>query len=146
MRKILFLVCFVVFLGGCSSSPVDRNFARSPEINRVFVRDFLVKRDGYRSVLFVRDSGLVGSGSYHHVFIDGAHSFSLLGREAVEVFLPPGKINIMVGASFYGYKDYPSLYGSQSIDLDSSPNMRFVVRTGVEANRGIILKYHAEPL
>lgn len=132
-------------VGGCVTTPISKANAGSPKIDRVADREYLTPKSGARSITFIRDSGLIASLAYAHIFIDGRHIASLGSSEALEVFLPPRKHQVEVG--FGRELDIrPIVIGSPAaLTLDATPDMRFNVRIGFNKLSGPLLSYNADP-
>lgn len=90
MKNTLLALAVLISAGGCATSPVAINNARSVPMERVFRADALPLANSARAV-FVRDAGFSGGGAYQHLYIDGKKAASLNPGEKVEFMLTPGK-------------------------------------------------------
>ncbi|MWP48524.1 MULTISPECIES: hypothetical protein [unclassified Gilliamella] len=98
MKKSLILVIIVSFLSGCSTTPLSLNEIKDVPGERIF--GYQNKVDNYANLVLIRDKGLVGSGCYINVFINGQEVAELETRERVSLYAPSG--NIIIGSSLQG--------------------------------------------
>ncbi|KQN63619.1 hypothetical protein [Erwinia sp. Leaf53] len=97
MKNIVF-VATLLALAGCSSSAVPVDKAKTATADRAF--KFQAPKKGDAQLTVVRDSGIVGSGCYAAIFINGQKSALLNASEKVTFSLPGGEYE--VGAAFDG--------------------------------------------
>jgi len=147
LNKVIPVLAFVAAAAGCSTKPTDMRSAGSPAVSRIFAKDLLLNSDGRRLVRLTRDSGLVASAAYAHVFIDKQHVAALDAGESIDFYLPPKKATFSV--VFSGEKDrgHPLLLATPgsiaSLDLDLTSNVQLDVRLGFNVATGPKIGYSA---
>ena len=81
----------IALLAACSTDAVTRESAQPVSPNRIYRADMLEPRLGSASVLFLRDSGMLGAGCTHDISVNGQKAFSIGAAEFAELRLAPGK-------------------------------------------------------
>lgn len=98
MKKLLILMFIGFSILGCSTTPISLNEAKDVPKERVF--KFQNDVSNYANLVLIRDKGLVGSGCYINVFINGEEAARLETKERVSLYAPSG--NIIIGSSIQG--------------------------------------------
>lgn len=98
MKRLLILMFIGFSITGCSTTPISLNEAKDVPKERVF--KFQNSVSNYANLVLIRDKGLVGSGCYINVFINGEEAARLETKERVSLYAPSG--NIIIGSSIQG--------------------------------------------
>lgn len=93
--KNALLLFFVISLVGCSTEPVNPNYAKEVSPKASFG-----KKENRVPVTIVRDKGFIGGGCAITTFIDGKPVAELNTSEKVTAYVNPGEV--IVGAGFMG--------------------------------------------
>jgi hypothetical protein len=140
MRLFFLGLALVAFCAGCATTPIPVKEAKPVPADRVF-RSSSIPKNGNVTVLFVRDTGFVGSGVYHHLFIDGRKAASLNPGEKIELVLPPGE-------HIFGVTPTDPFGNAivNSIDQDLKPDRKYYYRLQTDGNdmRTVIQRYVPE--
>lgn len=97
MKKILIAV-LALGLAGCSTSAVPLKDAKQTSADRIL--KFQIPHDGDAKLIVIRDSGIVGSGCYAAIYINGEKAALLNSSEKATFYLNTGEYE--VGAAFDG--------------------------------------------
>ena len=96
MHKILMLLGALAILAGCATTPIAPTVAKQTPNERILA--FQQKTTGTTATLIVtRDEGLIGSGCYYSLSINGTLAARLDVGETVLFYLDPGEILLRVG-------------------------------------------------
>lgn len=82
-------VALIASLAACATTPIPITKASAVPAERIFVPT--TTAGPAAKAIFVRDTGLLGSGVFHHLYINGKLAASLDGGEKIEIRLPPGE-------------------------------------------------------
>jgi len=103
IKPILFL-CFILaaLLTGCvgSTMPVTQESAKRVSSERIFLSDIasIVPNDNKGKVLFLRDSGIMGSAIDLTVYANSVKLFEIGDSEYITIYLNPGSYLFRLGA------------------------------------------------
>ncbi len=107
------------FLAGCSTSPVTETTGKPVEENRIYERSYVapisVPQDK-AAVMFLRDSGYMGSGCSHDIYVNNIKVFAIRQGEKIKLALDPGPylFRLETGGGLC-----PNIAESQSTELKS---------------------------
>ncbi|WP_449440953.1 hypothetical protein [Pseudomonas migulae] len=96
--RILIGAVALVMLAGCATSPVPSSQAVKAPPDRLLAHQS--ELPGAGRITVIRDSGMLGSGCYATVFINGERAAKLDPKEKATFILPPGEW--VVGAALEG--------------------------------------------
>ncbi|MNJ19114.1 hypothetical protein D3C77_134320 [compost metagenome] len=115
MRKILTALALIV-LAGCSTSPVTEETADIVPSERVYADKYVKSGDqaGKAEVVFLRDSGIFGSGCTHDVYVNNTKTFAIKSGEFIQLNLDPGPYFFRLET---GSGICPDIATSQDVDL-----------------------------
>lgn len=91
--RILIGALALAALAGCSTSPVTEQAAKTIPTERVYHPEMFAGQrsaDEAATVVFLRDSGMFGSGCSHDVFVNNVKVFSIRQGEYAKLSLRPG--------------------------------------------------------
>ncbi|MDP2026451.1 hypothetical protein [Sulfuriferula sp.] len=126
MKKLLVL-CLIA-LSGCASSAIPLADSKPVPSARLFQTENRLP-DGNSRVVFIRDTGLIGSGVYNHVYIDGQLAASLNPGERAEFVLVPGTHIIgVIPTNPFG------TFALNTIDQDLKPDQSYFYRILTDGN------------
>jgi len=81
----------LVALAGCSTSPVTEEKARVIPADRIYAADLVgAGSENMAEVIFLRDSGYLGSGCSHDVYVNNRKAFAIRQGEGIGLSLKPG--------------------------------------------------------
>lgn len=140
MGKTVLIVALSLLFAGCSTKPIQRQFADSPRFDQILDKEYLTPIADCRPVHLTRDAGLVLGGINLVVFIDDKPTVALERAETLEVCLPPKLYKITVipalhrsvlertpgSVNNYVLMNDPKIRGET--EIDTRPDMRFNVR------------------
>lgn len=91
MRKAITALVLVI-LAGCSTSPVTEATADPVPPERVYASQYVKPGEpaGKAEVVFLRDSGVFGSGCTHDVYVNNTKAFAIKSGEFIQLSLEPG--------------------------------------------------------
>lgn len=96
MHKILILLVASMLVVGCATTPIAPTAAKSAPNERILA--FQQKTSSTTATLIItRDTGLLGSGCYYAVSINGTLAARLDVGETTRFFLEPGEILLRAG-------------------------------------------------
>ena len=98
MKKLLVLFGVLIVISGCSSSPTPTHQITQAPSERVYLYQNYLS-DG-STVVFIRDKGLVGSGCYANIYIDGNLVSKLEIKEKAQFYVEAG--DHILGSSIEG--------------------------------------------
>jgi hypothetical protein len=109
---------------------MTKETARGIPLERVVKRELLESRDNKAKTSFIRDAGIVGSGSYSSLFIDGERFADLDHGEMLTIWLEPGIHTISVNMA--GEQTFPKQPSDliRSIEIDAKPDRVYNFRIG----------------
>lgn len=137
MKKLISALLFLLVLSGCATSVIANKDAKPVPADRIFLNGALPV-EGNARTLFVRDVGLVGSGVYQNIFIDGRKAASLNPGEKVEFILPPGEhIFGVIPTDAFG------THALNTIDQDLKPDRKYYYRIQTDGNsfRSVVQRF-----
>ncbi|QOU08060.1 hypothetical protein WLF14_14330 [Pseudomonas fluorescens] len=120
--RILIGALAMALLVGCSTSPVTEQTAKTIPSERVYHPEMLATRSGVESaatVVFLRDSGMFGSGCSHDMFVNNVKVFSIRQGEFAKLYLDPGSYFFRLET---GGGICPNIATSQSSELKPGAN------------------------
>ena len=128
MAHILQQIAFLSFIGlsGCSTTPTPVSQAALAPASRVYYTS--ADTPEAATVVFVRDSGLVGSGVYHHIFVNDEKAVSLDVGEKAILKLAPGEYVFGVNQT-----DPFGLWNPFTIDQKLEPNKTYRYRLSLDS-------------
>ncbi len=136
MKKIAFIAVAAGMLMGCSTSAVPPSQAIEASSTRIFSHQ--VKTDEMAQLLVIRDAGMVGSGCYTAVFIDGERTALLNTKEKVNFYISPGEH--VIGASFDGAGLCKMGKDRQERDFTFEKGKMKILRIYIDADANIDIK------
>ncbi|WP_083265606.1 MULTISPECIES: DUF2846 domain-containing protein [Pseudomonadaceae] len=114
-------------LTGCSTSPVTEQQAEVIPGDRVYAADLVGKASGGQaSVVFLRDTGLLGAACTHDVFVNNRKAFSIRPGEGIWLKLPPGEYSFRLET---GGGACPNVATSQDANLKSTSEIAYRILT-----------------
>ncbi|MEO8391142.1 hypothetical protein [Polaromonas sp.] len=128
MKLLACLFVILTMISGCATSSISHKDAQPVQLDRVFLKSDLLASNN-STVVFIRDVGFVGSGVYHHIFIDGKKAASLNPGERVEFVLSPGEHIFGVIPT-----DAFNTHALNSIDQDLKPGKKYFYRVQTDGN------------
>lgn len=96
MKRCVIIV-MVLALFGCATTPTPISEARMTPADRIFYKPH--KSEAMVTAVFVRDTGLTGSGIYKHLAINDEQAASIDVGEKVILQLAPGEYVFSVSAT-----------------------------------------------
>lgn len=91
MKHWMFVGLAALALSGCSTAPVSEQSAKPIPAERVYAPDLLRRSStGGAEVVFLRDTGLFGSGCSHDLYVNNRKAFSIRQGEGITLSLPAG--------------------------------------------------------
>lgn len=82
----------VLALVGCSTDPVTLQTAKQVSADRIYDRALLKRTSADQAkVTFLRDSGFVGAGCSHDIYVDQIKALALRQGEGASVYVSPGE-------------------------------------------------------
>ena len=136
MMKKLLIAVLALGLAGCATSAVPLNNAKSVSADRTF--KFQTSHAGDAKLIVIRDSGIVGSGCYAAVFINGEKAALLNSTEKVIFNLKGGEYE--VGAAFDGTALCSMGKDRQERTVVLKENQTKVVRVFSDGNANLDIK------
>ena len=117
------LIGFLVmsFLSGCSTSPVTEITGKTLLEARIYEKSYIAPESvqlNKATVLFLRDSGFVGSACSHDIYVNDVKVFSIRQGEKIKLALDPGRYLFRLESG----GACPSVAVSQSTKLESGDN------------------------
>lgn len=89
--RILICMLTIVLMTGCSTSPVLEGDAKPIPSDRIYAADIVGPAgNGLAEVVFLRDSGYLGSGCSHDLYVNNRKAFAIRQGEGVKLSLEPG--------------------------------------------------------
>lgn len=87
---IVFFSIMIFLLAGCSTDPVTLQSAAHIPRERIYQPNYFgaAKNVSDATVVFLRDSGLFGSGCSHDIYINNIKFFSIRANEQATIHLP----------------------------------------------------------
>ncbi len=89
MRGVILTILFIN-LAGCSTTALRTGHERTIPAEHIFITEYTHPKPNHVSVMFTRDSGLLGSGCSAAVFINKDKAFKLDHSQSLTIYLPPG--------------------------------------------------------
>ena len=88
MKFNMSVLSIAILLSGCATSAIMSQQATMVPANRVTLPSEMI---GPVKAVFIRDTGITGSATYEHIFVDGKEAAALDPGEKVELSLQPGE-------------------------------------------------------
>jgi len=120
MFKSSFIAALVILLAACSTTPVTKATATRVPPSRIYAPQFVTQQAGATArVSFFRDSGFVGGGCTHTIFVNGVRAFAIEPAEYIVLYLQPGRylFQLKTGAGIC-----PDIDISQATTLEPGSN------------------------
>jgi hypothetical protein len=89
MKKLFTLMC-ILFISSCSTTQVNISESIPVPEKNIHEHDYLINKEGYEAVTFVRDAGLMGSGCSGILYINNNKAFTINSKQSITVYLKPG--------------------------------------------------------
>ncbi|PKE30945.1 hypothetical protein CWS43_09700 [Rahnella sp. AA] len=134
--KKLHIAVLAFGLVGCSTSAVPLNDAKQVSVERTF--KYQTAHDGDAKLIVIRDSGIVGSGCYAAVYINGEKAALLNSSEKATFYLNGGEYD--VGAAFDGAALCSMSKDRQERTVVLKANKTKVVRVFSDGNANLDIK------
>jgi hypothetical protein len=121
-KAITALVFFA--LAGCSTSPVTEQTANPIPSERVYAPEYVKSGDlpGKAEVVFLRDTGIFGSGCTHDVYVNNTKVFAIRSGEFIQLSLEPGPYFFRLET---GSGMCPDISTSQDADLKAGSKVAY---------------------
>ena len=93
MRNSLLVLASVLSISACSTDPVSEQSAAPVPPERIYHSSYVgvATTPSDATVVFLRDSGLFGSGCSHDLFIDNVKVFAIRQGEQIATHVPAGQ-------------------------------------------------------
>ena len=133
MKQIIVLALAALLLSACSTTPIAIDMAKEIPSERLYEASFVASDNinGKALVDFTRDSGFIGSGCSHTMYIDNVKAFAMHQGEGITVQLDPGDhfFRIELGAGICPNEAY-----SQNVSLKTGEHQAYRILTSSNFN------------
>ncbi|MCU9949862.1 DUF2846 domain-containing protein [Pseudomonas sp. PDM13] len=125
--RVLFLGLALALAAGCSTSPVSEGEAERVPSERIYASDLVGKAQGDQaSVLFLRDTGILGVGCTHDIYVNNRKVFSIRAGEGISLKLQPGEYSFRLET---GGGACPNVATSQDANLKPAGAIAYRILT-----------------
>lgn len=135
MKKIILVSIITVGISGCSTSAVNPSVAKSAPKDRITL--YQMKNDNSASVTVVRDSGMVGSGCFATVFVNGKEAARLDTSEKATFYVDAGQHIIGSVLDGKGLCSFGGARQERDIDVKSGDIKYYRIFTDQNGNMDI---------
>jgi hypothetical protein len=121
--RIMMCVAMIVMLAGCSTTPVTEQTAKAIPADRIYAPELVGMAGADQAeVAFFRDSGYVGSGCSHDLYVNNRKAFAIRQGETVKLSLSPGSyfFRLETGGGLC-----PNIATSQDADLKAGAHTAY---------------------
>jgi len=117
----LFWAMSVICLCGCATIEIQTLDAKPIPNERVYLTELVRKDDALAHIVFKRDSGVFGSGTSLHLYVNDKKVADIAPGERLDVYLMPGR-NILA------LEDWLGLSGRQGVAVSANAGETQVYR------------------
>lgn len=126
MNKILAIIA-ALMITGCSTTQISEHSANQIPQNRVYdpqyvAYEFIEKNKDITAITVLRDSGFLGSGCSHTIYINNIKTFAIRANEFINLKLPAGEhlLRLESGAGIC-----PNISLSQNTNLEVGEHEKY---------------------
>ena len=125
MQKILLVGLISVLLAGCAGTdPITELTGKHVPIERIYAPMFMQKSNNTGSIIILRDSGFVGSGCSHDIFVDTTKVLSLQQSEFAKFYVEEGEHILKLTL---GYGLCPNIIETDTVNIKPNSNLKYRV-------------------